>query len=311
MAAGTTILSLTCKLHTLPSEYFNSISSHEIVRFGNELSTVTLGPNTIVINRNSSDKLALNSRKNLFWALLTFCSSLEDLNKRTRLVQVVINDDVTDNFAFMSEDLLFNLSENCRNQECDTSITPRSKTITLINENVGERISPILSKANKVSIALFRSQSFLENSLIDNLLHKYFSFTRYLYCGDVFSVKIDETFLTNVSDIRTERVYFKVCDIEGVNDLHGPSIGQFVDSSITLVQVNSCHGYLPSRRVLSKGNPDFSLLLKNKELLENLSTHNQFLVPASLQHVFSTICSWIAPFLFKFDDMKGNSVHLN
>lgn len=304
MAAGTTRLSFTCKLYAVPSEYFNSIPSHESVQFGKELSILTLGPNTVVINRNSSVKLALNSRQSLFWAQLTFCSSLEDLIKITRLVQVVINVDVSDDSAFVSEDLLFNLSENCSSQECSTPLNPRSKTITLMNENVGERVGPTFFKASKVSIALFRSQLFLENSVVDNILHKYFSFTRYLYCGDVFSVKIDNEFLTNVSDVKTERVYFKVCDIQGEKDQHG---GSFVDSSVTLVQVNSCQGYLPSRRVPTKANPDLSLLLKNKECLDHLSTHNQFLVPENLQQTFSTVCSWIEPFLHKFHDMKGNS----
>lgn len=307
MASKVVDSSVDCFIVSVPSAYFQS-------RFDSEntdpsyVVQLSIDSNTLVINKNTCASLGLNNKVNVNWAVLTFSfntNQFKDMyTSSKRLVQVVIDNRVVDNTVIVCEDLLANLNsdKNKRKINIFENVKP---LLTITNETLIESSQP--PRADKVVLSLFQSD--LENSFVDNLLQKYFSYPRYLCNGDVFSVCVNDNFVLGLmNSVNVDTVYFKVCEIQGPPSTI-PEVfkdfGYFVDSSVTIYQSSSCQGFLPSRSIPVCFKPNLHFLLSNDGFLKQLLSLNQDLVPSSFDDIFNTLCHWIEPFITSSNKVKG------
>lgn len=310
MASKVVDSSVDCFIVSVPSAYFQSRFDSESIEPRHDAAQISLDSNTLVINDKTCVSLGLNSNFNVNWAMLTFSLNNNQFKNMSasskRLVQVMTDDRVADNTVIVCEDLLANLNSGKDNRTIKRNMFENEKpSLTITNETLSESAQP--PRAVKVVLSLFQSD--LENSFVDSLLQKYFSYPRYLCNGDIFSVCVNDNFVLGLmSSVNVDTVYFKVCEIQGPPST-SPELFEgfsyFVDSSVTIYQSSSCQGFLPSRSIPVCFKPSLHFLLSDDGFLRRLLSQNQDLVPSSFDDIFNTLCRWIEPFVSSSNKVKG------
>lgn len=311
MASKVVDSSVDCFIVSVPSAYFQSRFDSEDTDPRYDAVQLSMDSNTLVVNENTCVGLGLNNKFQINWVVLTFSSKINQLRKMyassKRLVQIVTDNRVVDYTVVVCEDLLANLNCDMDNRTTKRKIFESDKpSLTITNETLSESVQP--PRAVKVVLSLFQSD--LEDSLVDTLLQKYFSYPRYLCNGDIFSVHVNDNFVLGLMhSVNVDTVYFKVCEIQGplsTNPEIFKDFGYFVDSSVTIYQSSSCQGFLPSRSIPVCFKPNLHFILSDDGFLRKLLSRNQNLVPSSFDDIFNTLCQWIEPFVTSSNKIKGN-----
>lgn len=289
-----------CVVICTPNQYLNSLYYSSSV--GEDMPNCS---NTLVMNEETGFKIGLCGRPRLYHMVsltFKFKGNQHDLiNDKIcckRLVNLVLDQSVSDNKIVLSEDLLFNIHKNI-----DQYLKIEKIWIRMSNmSSQGIILSP---KATKIVISSYQQDAPLNTNVIDNFLKRYFSSSKLLYLNDVFSIETNNV-LTFNNSILPSILYFKVIDIESSSDGSEANEDYIVDSSVMMYQGPNWQGFLPQRYLSLCHKPCFYSLMNNTPLLDEIVTNAHSLIPFGFHEIFNKLCNCVRPFLFNSHTVQGN-----